>query len=327
MILRRAMLLFHFLLLWLAALPTAFAAEPSSRGGRLTPGVHQAVVNDVRLWYRVAGRGSGIPVVYLHGGPGQGSQSFAKYLGPSLERSLRMVYLDQRGSGRSERPWDNAYSINLSVEDLEQLRRAWGVPKIALIGHSLGTIVAAEYGAKYPQHVSHMVLAAAGPDIPATFDIVCDRLERTDPAAYARAVAAKQPGSGPKCNIYGEGVFEGGGLQAFVHGNMFPDPRIREMVNEADREGGLPHTGAISDILIENGLLRYRFDKAHRLTMPVLIIAGAEDHQANAAPQRALAAALSRGRIVEYPGAGHFMWVEQPDRFARDVVAFFTRRR
>lgn len=58
-----------------------------------------------------------MPVVYLHGGPGQGSQSFAKFAGPELEKGLRMVYLDQRGSGRSERPWNKAYSLDLFVEE------------------------------------------------------------------------------------------------------------------------------------------------------------------------------------------------------------------
>ena len=104
------------------------AAAPVAARERapLAPGVHQRVVNDVRLWYRVAGRGDGIPVVFLHGGPGQGSQSFAALAGPAMERSHRMVYLDQRGCGRSERPWDGAYSLDALLEDLEALTQEDG---------------------------------------------------------------------------------------------------------------------------------------------------------------------------------------------------------
>src|SRR5688572_2820354 len=134
-----------FLLLSLVAAAPAAAENRAA----LSPGVHETVVNGVRLWYRVAGRRSGIPVVFLHGGPGQGSQGFAKFAGPELEKGLRMVYLDQRGSGRSERPWNQAYSMDLLIEDLEQLRRAWGVPKIALIGQSFGTALGMEYAARY----------------------------------------------------------------------------------------------------------------------------------------------------------------------------------
>lgn len=144
-----------------------------------------------------------------------------------------------------------------------------------------------------------------------------------NPEASARAVAAAQPG-GPKCNLYGEGVFEHGAGD-FVHANMFPNPGIEDIVSRADSAGGLRNSGQkISDVLIDDGLLQYRFDKAERLTMPVLIIAGGADHQANVEPQRKLAEELPNGRIIVYPGAGHFMWVEQPKRFARDVIAFLS---
>ena len=277
----------------------------------------------VRLSYRVAGRKDGVPVVYLHGGPGQGSQSFAAFAGPKLERSLRMVYLDQRGSGRSERPWNNAYSLDLLVQDLEQLRRALRAPRIALIGHSVGTIIAMEYGARYPGRVTRMVLAAAGPDLPATFNIQCDRLALLDPEAHRRALAAAKPGSRRKCDVY-SGAFQGSGLQDFVNSNMFPLDSTREAVAAADRADGLRNTGELSRALIEQGILEYRFADPGKLTMPVLIIAGARDFQASVEPQRALASALPNGRIVEYPEGGHFMFVEDPDRFAADVIAFLS---
>lgn len=192
-----------FLICWLFLAAASAWAQPRSETPRagLAPGEHHAVINDVRLWYRVAGRPTGTPVVFLHGGPGQGSQSFAHFVGPYLERTNRMVYLDQRGAGRSERPWNEAYSIELMVEDLEKLRRAWGASRIDLVGHSFGTILALEYAAKYPDRVAHVVLAASAPDIPAAFDIQCARLERDDPAAYARAVAAKPAGWTARCDM------------------------------------------------------------------------------------------------------------------------------
>lgn len=300
------------------------AANWTAGASPLAPGPHEVVINGVRLWYRVAGRSTGTPVLFLHGGPGEGSHSFSKYAGPPLERSLRMIYLDQRGSGHSERPWRKDYSLDLLVEDTEQLRRLWGVPKIALIGHSIGTVIAMEYAARYPEHVSRLVLAAAGPDLPATMNLQCDRLARINPAVYERAKAQAEPGSGRKCNVYGD-AFSAGGLQAFVNGNMFPDPQTEARVNEADREGGLRNTGELSNALIRQGILEYRFRQPQRLTMPVLIVAGGKDFQANIEPQRALAAQLPHARLVEYPDSGHFMFVEQPERFARDVSAFLSR--
>lgn len=294
------------------------AAAQVAGDASLAAGEHQAVVNGVRLWYRVAGRTTGTPVVFLHGGPGQGSQTFARFAGPALERDLRMVYLDQRGSGRSERPWTEAYSLELLVDDLEQLRRAWGVERLSLVGHSFGTILALEYAAAHPERVERLVLAAAAPDLPAAMDLQCQRLERLEPEIYARAVAARPEGSAARCNPF---VAE----RAFIDGAMFPDPAIQRIVEETDAEGGLRNTGEMGRVLFgQGGLMAYRFDRPARLSMPVLVIAGLADFQTVIEPQRELVSRLSDGRILEYPGRGHFMFIEEPARFAADMSAFLA---
>ena len=66
---------------------------------------------------------------------------------PLFEKSFRMIYLDQRGSGRSERPWTKDYKLQTLVEDVEQLRKTLGVDKLAIIGHSFGGTLAFEYAA------------------------------------------------------------------------------------------------------------------------------------------------------------------------------------
>jgi proline iminopeptidase len=100
------------------------SAQPTSAGHGLDIGIHEATVNGVRLWYRVAGnrRSSLPPLVFLHGGPGYNSYSFAALEGPRLEKDLRVVYLDQRGSGYSERPASRDYAMATLVNDVEGLR-------------------------------------------------------------------------------------------------------------------------------------------------------------------------------------------------------------
>lgn len=97
----------------------------------------------VRLRYRVAGEGApgAAPVVFLHGGPGAGSYDVATVPGPGLERGLRMVYLDPRGAGRSERPWSGEDLIAALVEDVERLRVHLGVERISRVGHSFGGLL------------------------------------------------------------------------------------------------------------------------------------------------------------------------------------------
>lgn len=297
----------------LIALLTSPAA--AQKTGPLSQGFHDTVINGVRLSYRVAGQARGRPVVFLHGGPGQGSQTFARFAGPPLERSHRMVYLDQRGSGRSEKHWNKQYSIELMIDDLEKLRRHWRADRIALVGHSFGSLLALEYAAKYPQRVSHLVLAGTVVDFPAILDLGCARLEKVDPETYAKAVARLPKGSARRCHL-------SAAPRKFTDGNMYPDPATMKLVDETDASGGMYNTGEIFGALTKQGLLDYRFRQPERLTMPVLAIAGAKDYQAVVEPVRDLVARIPGARLLEYEGRGHFMFVEEPDRFARDVSSF-----
>lgn len=283
-------------------------------------GEHRLVVGGVSLRYRVAGTATGEPVVFLHGGPGEGSNAFATFAGPALERSLRMVYLDQRGSGRSDRPKDaSAYSIPILVDDLEHLRTALGVPRIALVGHSFGTVLALEYAAAHPDRVSRVVVAGAVPDMPALENTLCRRLAQRDRAAYLRAVKARPADAQARCDPFS--AYDGEAQGAFVMRNMFPDPAIARKVETADAVDGA-NTGELAGAIFAQGFMNYRFTRVADLRAPVLVIAGERDLQAVVGPQRALAQALPDGRLRIYQGRGHFMFVEDPERFARDVTGF-----
>jgi pimeloyl-ACP methyl ester carboxylesterase len=140
-----------------------------------------------------AARPGGI-LIALSGGPGQASvaaaSSFATTLQPALRR-YQLVVLDQRGSGQSGAlscpalqplpdnvnytAQDTADCANLigpdrrfyrtidSADDLDTLRQALGVDKIALQGTSYGTLVAEQYAARYPQHVERLILDSVVP--------------------------------------------------------------------------------------------------------------------------------------------------------------------
>ena len=73
----------------------------------------------VKLAYKISGNGS--PCLYVPGGPGQGYASFEKLKGDGLEKKLKMIYMDQRGSGASGKS-DN-YNLDRMVEDIEELRQ------------------------------------------------------------------------------------------------------------------------------------------------------------------------------------------------------------
>lgn len=126
----------------------------------MTPaaGAHDIVTSDgARLAVHVAGRGPAC--LFIHGGPGQDTLSFEQMGGNSLEAFATMIYVDQRGSGRS--PDARDYRLARVVQDLDEVRQQLGVDKLCLVAHSFGGILAVSYALRYPQHVSSVVMANA----------------------------------------------------------------------------------------------------------------------------------------------------------------------
>ena len=309
----------------LRALPIFLAALLLSTGASSAPielstGSHSLTSDKVTLRYRVAGKEDGAPVVYLHGGPAEGSQGFARTVGPLLEQQLRMVYLDQRGAGHSDRPTDaSAYSMAILVADIEKLRQHLGVPRIALIGHSYGATLALEYAAKYPTHVSRVVLVSAMPDVEAALNLMCGSLKEKDSAAYLKAKAATQGMAGPDC--FPMMGYEGPAAMAYFNRSLGDAPGTLERLDKADKDEGVKISGPAHNALMEE-TFRYRFAKPDALSMPIVAISGARDGVALATPVASLIAQVPRGRMIIYPDAGHFLFVEQPHRFASDVLKF-----
>lgn len=106
--------------------------------------------------------GRGPTVVVLHGGSGDDFNYMVDAVRPAADR-YRFVLFDQRGSVLSPVGDAAAKAITLDtlVEDLETLRMALGEPKLVLLGHSFGTLLALEYYEKYPTHVAGLVLTGS----------------------------------------------------------------------------------------------------------------------------------------------------------------------
>ncbi len=307
------------------ARPTTSAAPPagsSSVPQGLRDGPHDVVINGVRLWYRVAGKQvTGVaPVVFLHGGPGQGSYHFAALAGPYVEPTLRLVYFDQRGSGRSERPWTGEYGKSTLIEDIEGLRRELGVQQIALIGHSFGGTLALEYAARYPEHVSAVVFVAGLWNAPLQLGYRCQRIR----AAYRDAPVLRDSAVADNCDWVWK--LPDARRQAIMQGLMFPDSTVRLRLDSVEKASGLKYGGEL-DAATFKAFLQYRFAAHQRLTMPVLVIAGRHDGAAASEGLRDLTRLLPNSRLLEYERSGHFAYLDEPERFARDVTVFLTSQR
>lgn len=112
--------------------------------------------DSVRLYVKVKGQGPYL--LYVHGGPGSGSYWLEKFSGDFLERHFTMVYLDQRGTGRSTGPADGDYSMERMVEDFEQVRSVLHIDRWLTLGHSFGGILQMGYVERVPDAIEGMIM-------------------------------------------------------------------------------------------------------------------------------------------------------------------------
>jgi len=75
-----------------------------------------------------------------------------------LERHLHMIYLDQRGVGRSTSPKNGDFSTERMVKDFEEVRNALGIRQWITMGHSFGGILQMQYARQYPDAIMGMIM-------------------------------------------------------------------------------------------------------------------------------------------------------------------------
>ncbi len=132
------------------ALPLFGPVEPYATGYLDLEGPH-------RMYFEQSGNSRGVPVVFLHGGPGAGaSPVHRQFFDPA---AYRIVVFDQRGAGRSTPLGcleDN--TTRHLVDDMERLRAHLGIERWMLFGGSWGSTLALAYGQQHPERCLALVL-------------------------------------------------------------------------------------------------------------------------------------------------------------------------
>ena len=135
-------------------------------------------VNDTSLYYERVG--SGLPCIALHGGLGMDHTYLKHSFGP-LSDVLDLIYVDQRGNGRSARPPLETITMQQLADDVRALADALGLDGFALLGHSFGGFVALEAATTFPERLTHLFLLDTSPG---GFEPTAAELaERPDPAS------------------------------------------------------------------------------------------------------------------------------------------------
>ncbi len=286
---------------------------PTSQG-------HVATPDGVRLFYREAGQG-GVLIIVLHGGPGFTLDYLADDLMP-LARRQRVLFFDQRGTGRSSLVTGAAaLHADRFVDDIEAIRRHLAVPWVALLGHSWGAGLAALYAMTHVDRVERMILVGSIPlrhaELVRTFEQIDGQrpAEERERLRAARDRWLAEVGSAAACRDFYALWFRpflkvaGVALTAdFCAGSA---DALRNKVENVDR-----HT------LASLGNYDWRVGLG-RVAAPTLVVHGSGD-VISIANAREWATALPRARLLLLDGVGHFPYLEAPERFFPAVDAFLS---
>lgn len=196
-----------------------FPPIEAQRTGLLARGQGQVI------HWEASGEARGLPLLFLHGGPGGGLKTGHRRLADP--KRFWTVAFDQRGCGRSH-PWATEAPEALATQgmadhiaDVEALRRHLGVEAWLLCGGSWGTALALAYAQAHPQRVLGLALASIHLPTPEVVAWMTEGLQLLFPREWAAFASAVPWRSGQRL------------VEAYLEALTGPDPGLRRVAAEA----------------------------------------------------------------------------------------------
>jgi proline iminopeptidase len=283
----------------------------------------------VFIYYESMGRGT--PLVVVHGGPGASHDYFLPYLLP-LARHHRVVYIDERGSGKSGKLEDpKGYTVENMVDDVEAVRVALGLGKIDLLGHSYGGVLAQAYALRYQQHLSHLVLCSTFYSTREMNQVFVRMKEKMPPDLRARIDKMEANGLFGHGKDFEKGRYTNEYMTAAWGEAYFPYLYRNHPDAGFDPVAGTPAWdlyremwGSHGEFVIDGNLASVEYgDKLGTIHTPTLITVGDHD-ECDPAQSTEMQAKIQGSKLVILPQSGHMTFVDQPKLWLDAVDGFLS---
>src|SRR5919204_4668476 len=255
--------------------------------------------------------GSGYPLIVLHGGPGLDHQMFRPYL-DALANEYRVLYVDERGQGRSDRVDPTSLSLDVFARDVDLLAEALRLEEFALLGHSFGAIIATYHATELGTASAYVI--SGGTDESGTMLADVDAsLEAMGEAGRAIADSWEDE----KTVETEEQLKQLLRVQMPFHFHGEPPPGYGdEMIGSPDVLRHFANAGY--------GDFDYR-PKLKDVDKPTLVIVGEYDRTTTPRAARVLHEGIQGSELVVITAAGHMSFVEQTEEYLAAVRRFLNR--
>jgi len=281
---------------------------------QISDGEFTAQINDLELWYKVSGDG---PVCILPT-PGWGPSSELYFLRLTpLEELFTMVYLDTRGSGRSQRPELDEYTMSNFAADIEGIRSHLGVEKLWLMGHSEGGPMVLHYAIAHPDRVMGLILVDATVEDTSKDPERSKRMQSRQGEPWFDA-AMKQWGEMPKTQEEFEAYTMA--IMPFFFASIENLEKHEEVFTQTSMSfhasQGQGHSERSPGELVP---------RLPEIDIPTLIIVGMDDFICTPSAAQFLHSEMPNSKLLAIEKAGHFPWLEQPEQFFGGIRLFLPK--
>lgn len=252
--------------------------------------------------------GAGAPMLIVHGGPGMHHSLYHTL--DDLGALRELIYFDHRGHGRSGPLPDGPIDMKLFADDAVALADRLGFGRFDVFGHSFGGWVAQQIAVDHPERVSALIVAGTTPGQLGHTESPDDDQGPPMPDEIAELMSRRPASDAELIEIYGA-------LGPYLV--RMGDPAV--FVQALDEK----LVSADSMVRVFDALGRWSVvDRLASVSCPTLAIAGRRDDFCSVQQLERIVRRVPGAELVVFEQSGHFMWLEERDRFF-DVVGAWLR--
>lgn len=268
--------------------------------------------NGLRFHYREWGDTRTRHAVVLLHGYAETSEAWTE-TAQDLAREFRVIAIDQRGHGQSDRATDRDYTRATQMEDLEAIIESLGLRSVTLIGHSMGGANAICYAAEHPETTTALVVIETAPEVlrsgietirrllatGATFHSLDEAIESfREFFPYATTEQIER-------RVRASLTVNDDGMYVWEFDPIFRDPTSRPPDPD-------PGQRRLSDL----------WDCADRVQCPTMIVRGSETDMLTPEAIQRLHRRVSGSRVSLIEDAGHSVPTDQPAALSLNIREF-----
>lgn len=268
-------------------------------------------INGCNLYYEVLGEENTETIFFIHGAPGLGDCRNDMKAFSTLASDYKLVFLDMRGSGRSEDV--PPYTHEQWTADIEELKNSLGIDQIHILGGSYGGYIALEYAIRYPESVKSVLLRDTAANNKSNDDSI-DRalkanLEGLDEEKLRRLFDGKVESN----DELKETFFK---LQP-LYTVKYDEEKVKEKIDSI-----YYHYETHNYAFNQNKISFDISEDIKSIDVPVLITVGIHDWITPVACSDLLAKNIPANTYVKFEHSGHSPHLEENEKFLRHVKEF-----